>query len=63
MSTARLISAMALSLFASVAAAVEGLVAVESEYSAKDTMDRPETVVKEKGLNVFARIDHAAGAE
>ena len=25
-------------------------------------MDRLESVVKEKGLNVFARIDHAAGA-
>ena len=42
--------------------AADGLVAVESARGAKDTMDRLESVVKEKGLNVFARIDHAAGA-
>ena len=42
--------------------AADGLVAVESARGAKDTMDRLETVAKERGLNVFARIDHAAGA-
>ena len=42
--------------------AADGLIAVESMRGAKDTMDRLESVVKEKGLNVFARIDHAAGA-
>ena len=42
--------------------AADGLVAIESARGAKDTMDRLESVVKEKGLNVFARIDHAAGA-
>ena len=44
------------------AQAADGLVAVKSPYSAKVTMDRFELIVKEKGLNVFARIDHAAGA-
>ena len=42
--------------------AADGLVAVESARGAKDSMDRLEVVVKERGLNVFARIDHAAGA-
>ena len=42
--------------------AVDGLVALKSAYDAKDTMDRLESAVKQKGLNVFARIDHAAGA-
>lgn len=42
--------------------AADGLVAVKSPYGAKATMDRFEVIVKEKGLNVFARIDHAAGA-
>src|SRR6267142_3026976 len=42
--------------------AVDGLVALKSAYGAKDTMDRLELAVKQKGLNVFARIDHAAGA-
>ena len=42
--------------------AAEGLVAVKSPYGAKETMDRLEIVLKEKGLTIFARIDHAAGA-
>jgi uncharacterized protein (DUF302 family) len=42
--------------------AVEGMIAVKSPHSAKETMDRLESAVKQKGLNVFARIDHAAGA-
>ena len=41
---------------------VEGLIAVKSAYGAKETMDRLESALKQKGLNVFARIDHAAGA-
>jgi uncharacterized protein (DUF302 family) len=42
--------------------AADGLITIKSPHSAKDTMNRLEAVVKEKGLNVFARIDHAAGA-
>ena len=42
--------------------AADGLIAVKSPMKAKATMDRFEAVVKEKGLNVFARIDHSAGA-
>ena len=44
------------------AAAADGLLVLESPYGAKETMDRLEGLVKERGLNVFARIDHAAGA-
>ncbi len=46
----------------SVAQAADGLIALKSAHNAKDTMNRLEATVKEKGLNVFARIDHAAGA-
>lgn len=55
---------VALALFAISFAtgAADGLIAVKSPYSAKDTMDRLEAEVKKRGLNVFARIDHAAGA-
>jgi uncharacterized protein (DUF302 family) len=53
---------LVLSLLAFPAFAVEGLIQVKSAHSAKDTMDRLESAVKQKGLNVFARIDHAAGA-
>ena len=53
---------LALAAFVSVAGAADGLIAVKSPYSAKDTMSRLEDLVKQRGLNVFARIDHAAGA-
>lgn len=42
--------------------AAEGLVALKSPHGAKATMDRLENIVKERGLIVFNRIDHAAGA-
>lgn len=42
--------------------AAEGFIAVKSPHGPKETMDRLETVLKEKGLTIFARIDHAAGA-
>jgi uncharacterized protein (DUF302 family) len=48
--------------FACAAWAADGLVAVKSPYSAKETMTRLEDLVKQRGLSVFARIDHAAGA-
>jgi uncharacterized protein (DUF302 family) len=44
------------------AMAAEGLVTVPSSFGPKDTMGRFEAAVKAKGLTVFARIDHAAGA-
>ena len=49
-------------LAASWAAAADGLVAVKSPYSAKETMSRFEDIAKQRGLSVFARIDHSAGA-
>lgn len=42
--------------------AAEGLITMASSFGAKETMDRLEAEVKAKGLTVFARIDHAAGA-
>src|SRR6478752_6481717 len=41
---------------------VEGLTNVPSRFGPKETMDRLETEIRTKGLEVFARIDHAAGA-
>lgn len=43
--------------------AVDGLVAVKSPHSVKDTMDRLESTAKARGLNVFLRVNHSAGAE
>jgi uncharacterized protein (DUF302 family) len=40
----------------------DGLTTVQSSFGAKETMDRLEAEVKAKGLTIFVRIDHAAGA-
>ncbi|MGH9927871.1 MAG: DUF302 domain-containing protein [Pyrinomonadaceae bacterium] len=40
----------------------DGLIAIKSPFSAKETMNRFEENAKLRGLNIFARIDHAAGA-
>ena len=39
-----------------------GLTTVRSALGPKETMDRLEADVRSKGLTIFARIDHAAGA-
>jgi len=36
---------------------------VKSAHNVKVTADRLETILKDKGMVVFARIDHAAGAK
>jgi uncharacterized protein (DUF302 family) len=41
---------------------VEGLTTLPSSHGPKETMTRLEAEVKAKGMTVFARIDHAAGA-
>lgn len=41
---------------------VDGLTTILSAFGPKQTMDRLESEVKAKGLIVFARVDHAAGA-
>ena len=51
-----------LSLVAISSQAADGLISLHSPYSTAVTVDRLEAIVKQKGLNVFARIDHAAGA-
>jgi uncharacterized protein (DUF302 family) len=41
---------------------IEGLTSVQSSFGPKETMDRLDAEIRAKGLSVFARIDHAAGA-
>ena len=53
---------LALAFISLPAFAADGLVALKSAHGAKETMDRLESAVKQRGLHVFARIDHAAGA-
>jgi uncharacterized protein (DUF302 family) len=42
--------------------AADGLTTIRSNYGPKETMNRLEAAVDAKGMTVFARIDHAAGA-
>jgi uncharacterized protein (DUF302 family) len=42
--------------------AANGLITIQSSYGPQETMDKFEAVVRTKGMTVFARIDHAAGA-
>ena len=41
----------------------EGIIDVRSAHSVADSADRLESILTEKGMTVFARIDHAAGAK
>jgi uncharacterized protein (DUF302 family) len=43
--------------------AADGLTTLRSNFGPKDTLDRLEAEVKAKGMTVFARVDHAAGAK
>jgi len=55
-------AALVLLAWLSIAQAAEGLITLESPLGARATMDKLEVLAKQRGLNVFARIDHAAGA-
>lgn len=52
------------SLFVAGAAhAADGLIEIKSTLSVKDTISKFEAAAKERGQVIFARIDHAAGAQ
>jgi uncharacterized protein (DUF302 family) len=42
--------------------AVDGLISVLSDFGPRDTADRLAAEIAARGMTVFARIDHAAGA-
>ena len=43
--------------------AKEGLIHTPSPYSVADTLQRLDTVLREKGMTIFARIDHSGEAD
>ena len=58
-----LLSIIALVFIASAAIADDGIVRVKSSHNVKVTADRLEQVLNAKGMTVFIRINHAAGAK
>ncbi|RKZ92800.1 MAG: hypothetical protein DRR19_03210, partial [Candidatus Parabeggiatoa sp. nov. 1] len=54
-----------LSLFVPLACSYDNnnLISIKANDSVKETTDRLESFLKEKGLTVFARINHAEGAK
>lgn len=59
----RIISALAiLMLFTNVSFAADGIITLKSQYQLQETLERLEKALDDKGMTVFAKIDHAAGA-
>ena len=52
-----------MTLLATSVYADDGLISVKSAHDVKTTADRLESALKQKGMNVFIRIDHAQGAQ
>ena len=55
-------SSIAIFFIVSTAVAGNGLISVKSSHDVKVTADRLENILNQKGMNVFIRINHAAGA-
>lgn len=51
------------SFIISTAGATEGMINIKSAHSVAETADRLEKILASKGMTVFTRIDHAAGAQ
>jgi uncharacterized protein (DUF302 family) len=58
----RYLAGFLLFIVAAGAAAQSGMRNVQSNHDVSATADKLEAVLRNKGMNVFARIDHAAGA-
>ena len=56
------IPAFLLALLGAPAHATDGLIAVPCLQTARGCLDRLEALAQARGLKIFARIDHAAGA-
>lgn len=57
------IAALLLALVAVPAQGADGIVLVPSAHDVKTTTDRLQKALTEKGVTIFARIDHAAAAK
>lgn len=50
-------------MFSTAAVAADGVISLESSHDVATTADKLESVLKAKGMSVFARINHAEGAD
>lgn len=63
LSLAALLTLSATGFSSGPASAADQLVLKQSKYSVAETLDRLTKILKSKGLTIFARIDHSAGAK
>ncbi len=63
MNISKVVAVLLLSMISAAVLAADGLVVVKSPHAVKETLDRFEAAAKGKGLNIFLRVDHAAGAQ
>jgi len=56
------LAALTILLIAIPVAAADGVINVPSTFTVKETADRMESVLKEKGMTIFNRIKHSDGA-
>jgi uncharacterized protein (DUF302 family) len=59
----RLLAIVLFSSLLSTSAIAEPLVALESKFAVKETIDRLAATLERRGISVIARVDHAAGAK
>ena len=55
-------AALTMALAATAAWGQQGITAIESSHDVQSTVSKLESALAEKGMKVFATIDHAAGA-
>lgn len=53
---------LAILMFTQAAFAENGVITLKSEFTVRETIDRLEKATVAKGMTVFLRLDHAAGA-
>lgn len=58
-----LLTFTSLFFFVTLASADNGLISIKSSHDVKGTADRLENTLREKGMTVFMRINHAEGAQ
>ena len=54
---------MAIFILGTMCYADDGMINIKSAFDVKSTADRLVNTLKEKGMNVFVRINHAQGAK